>query len=143
MPSTFIGLIILIAFLVPGFIAIIVVRRKVPLFAARQSQLDIVLWGSLFSIISHILLLLFIITPIVLLICIFNCEIRETIYHLSDSKLSEISQNFNDIKIGYLLLSSLVCSIIDSILAFFLGVFLSQFINKKPNFFPYSLILFG
>ena len=135
MPNTFIGLIILIVFLIPGFIAIIFVRQGVPLFAARQSQLEIVLWGCLLSLISHILLFL-ISCLITVLICVFCCEAREIIYQLLNSKFSEISQKLDNIKIWYLILFSFVYFIIDSVLAVFCGVLFSKIIDKKPNFLP-------
>jgi len=133
MPNTFIGLIILIVFLIPGFIAIIFVRRGVPLFAARQSQLEIVLWGCSLSLISHILSFL-IVCLITVLVCVFWSEAREIICQLSNLKLSEISSKLDNIKIGNLVLSTFIYFIINSFIASYLGSLLAIIINKT-NFF--------
>ena len=130
MPNTFIGLIILIAFLIPGFLAIIFVRQKVPLFAARPSQLEIVLWGCLLSLISHIISCL-----IAISICNFWGGAWEIICQLSDLKLSEISPKLDNIKIGNLALFTFIYFIFNSIIASCLGLLLAIIINRT-NFFP-------
>jgi hypothetical protein len=129
MPSTSIGLIILIAFLIPGFIATIFVRRRIPLFAARQSQLEIVLWGCFLSLISHILSCL-----ITVLVCNFWSEAREIICQLSNLKLSEISPKLDNVKIGNLVLFISIYFVINSLIAAGLGSLLAIIINRT-NFF--------
>jgi len=129
MPSTSIGLIILIVFLIPGFIAIIFVRRKIPLFAARQSQLEIVLWGCFLSLLSHILSCL-----IIVLVCKFWSEAREIICQLSNLKLSEISPKLDNVEIGNLALFTFKYFIINSLIAAGLGSLLAIIIDKT-NFF--------
>lgn len=57
LPSSLLGLIVLIAFLAPGFVVTLEIRRKLPLFAAGQSQVELVLWICLGSLASHLCLL--------------------------------------------------------------------------------------
>ena len=53
-PSSLLGLIVFIAFLAPGFVATLQIRRKLPLFAAGQSQIQFVLWVFMGSLVSNL-----------------------------------------------------------------------------------------
>jgi hypothetical protein len=66
MPNTIVGLIIFVAFVVPGFVIIIEVRKKNPLFVQFRNQIEFLMWGWLLSIIVHLFLLM--LTAIIVLL---------------------------------------------------------------------------
>ncbi len=71
MPNTAIGLLIFVAFLLPGFAFVLRARQKLRLFAEGKSQIEIVLQGLLYSFITHLILMLVAII-VVLFICLVD-----------------------------------------------------------------------
>lgn len=67
MPNTAIGLLIFVAFLLPGFAFVLRARQKLRLFAEGKSQIEIVLQGLLYSFITHLILML---VAIIVMLCI-------------------------------------------------------------------------
>ena len=103
--SSLFGLIYLIAFLAPGFVVILQVRRRLPLFAVGQSQFQFVLWVCLNSLVSHFVLL----TLAFLISSIFTVLSEQLSFSLLFAKtLGEIlPKNVQSIKVSHVLISIL------------------------------------
>ena len=106
MPNSILGIIFLIAFLAPGFVMILVIRRKNPRFATGQSQIEFVLWGCITGLLAHLgLVVLFAVFGFCILIIrtlVIKGSIRVVLSLYSIKKMEEIipkTVNTRDIKI--------------------------------------------
>ena len=110
MPNSVLGLIFLIIFLAPGFVAILEIRRKVPLFAAGQSQIEFVLWGCLAGLATHICLIVLIvfISFVVCGILSLSDSSQVTLLSCFTKKIVDLTpDDFKSVEIWHLLLGLL------------------------------------
>ena len=124
------GLLFLIVFLMPGFLSIIEVRRKLPLFAAGQTQTEFVMWSSLAGLACHVILVIIGLLAYCVVALLsdkvgFSSMFGKTVGSLTPS-------NMKNIKMWYLLIGFFYC-----ILALAMGKLVGHCLTRifmRPGF---------